>query len=414
MNYRIKSKWLVVVGALLAQIAIGALYGWSMFNRPLSVAYGWEIEQAYTTYSIALASFALSMLLSGVVQLKIGPRKTALIGGVLYSGGILLSSLATTPIMLYLTYGVISGAGVAFVYVCPLSTLVKWFPEKKGTVTGLATAGFALGGFASKFLYDALLGKEGYTPEVLSTTFLTVGVIYAIMSIGGALLLDVPETSITGSKCKVTEGKDYTRMEMIKTGNFYKLLFSDMFALMPGLLVIGLAKDIGEQFVGLNHTTAATIVVIIALVNAAGRLASGSLADKLGALRVYRSMYAVTIVSLAILAFVNMNLPIFLVAIMGIAVGYGAFLSLVPTITNQLFGGKYFSANYAFVFQAYGVAALLGPRVKGLSSGFDQTFMIAMTTAVIGLAIAMTIKPTSQAQEDEQEMVTLTEELSKS
>ncbi len=412
MNYRIKSKWLVVVGALSAQMAIGALYAWSMFNQPLSEAYGWTLNQAYTTYSIALASFSVTMILSGQVQLKLGPRKTALIGGLLYSGGILLSSFATTPLVLYLTYGLITGAGVAFVYVCPLSTLIKWFPEKKGAITGVATAGFALGGFASKFLYGALLGKAGFSPEILSNTFLVVGIVFAIMTIGGALLLDVPDETVEGAKCKVSVGKDYTRWEMIKTPNFYRLLFSDMLALMPGLLVIGLARDIGMQFAGMGAGLAGTVVIILALVNAGGRLASGQLADRFGALNVYRSMYVVTIISLAILAFVNMSIPIFIVAIMGIAVGYGSFLSLVPTITNQLFGGKYFSANYAFVFQAYGIAALLGPRIKELSTGFSMTFAIALTTAVIGLGIATTIKPVKQEQEDT-ENITLTEELSK-
>lgn len=398
MNYRIRNKWVVVVGALSAQVAIGALYAWSMFNQPISEAYGWSTVQVYTTYSIALASFALTMILSGRLQLKLGPRKTALIGGLLYSGGVLLASQATSTTMLYATYGIITGAGVAFVYVCPLSTLVKWFPDKKGTVTGLATAGFALGGFIFKYVIDFLLGDSGFTPEIVSSTFLTVGSIYAVMTIGGALLLDVPENGAVVCKVPQTEGKDYTRREMVRTGNFYKLLISDMLALMPGLLVIGLAKDIGQQFVGLNYETAALIVGIIALVNAGGRLASGSLADKLGALKVYRAMYFVTIVSLAILAFVNLNLPIFLIAIMGIAIGYGSFLSLVPTIVGRLFGGKYFSANYALIFQAYGIAALVGPVIKKNTTGFDQTFMIAMTTAILGLVVAMMIKPQEQEE----------------
>lgn len=395
MNYRIQNKWIVVFGAMSAQIAIGALYAWSMFNKPIATAFDTDITSVYITYTIALASFALTMILSGKKQLDWGPRKTALIGGLLYSGGVILSSFATSTAMLYLTYGVITGAGVAFVYVCPLSTLVKWFPTKKGLVTGLATAGFALGGFTFKFVLGALFDVPAYTPEVVSNVFLTVGLIYAVMTIGGALLLDVPQDAETLSKSAADEGKNYSRLEMLKTGTFYKLLISDLLALMPGLLVIGLAKDIGEQFAGLSLGFAGTVVALIAIVNASGRLASGFLADKIGALRVYRTMYVVTILSLAVLAFTTtMSIPVFLIAIFGVAVGYGSFLSLVPTIVGRLFGGKFFSANYALVFQAYGIAALVGPIIKKSTEGnFSATFTIAMATSVVGLVFAMLIKP---------------------
>ncbi len=413
MNYRITNKWLVVIGALSAQVAIGALYAWSMFNKPISVAFDTDITSVYVTYTVALASFALTMILSGKKQLDWGPRKTAIIGGILYSGGVLLSSLATNTAMLYLTYGVITGAGVAFVYVCPLSTLVKWFPNKKGLVTGIATAGFAMGGFTFKYVLGALFDVPAYTPEVVSSAFVTVGLIYAVMTIGGALLLDVPQDAETINKAAATDGRNYTRLEMLKTGTFYKLLISDFLALMPGLLVIGLAKDIGEQFAGMNVGMAGTVVALIALVNASGRLASGFFADKLGALKVYRTMYVVTILSLAVLAFVNMSVPVFLIAIFGVAVGYGSFLSLVPTIVGKLFGGKFFSANYALVFQAYGIAALTGPIIKRATEGnFSVTFTIAMTTSIVGLFFAMIINP-AKVQAPEEEKIVLKEAVQK-
>lgn len=392
MKYRITNRWIVVLGAISAQLAIGALYAWSLFNQPITEAFGWNFDNVVTTYSISLLSFSLATMISGRLNLKIGPRYTALIGGFLYSGGILLSSLVTSNVMLYLTYGVMAGAGVGFVYVCQLSTLVKWFPNKKGIVTGLATAAFALGGFVFKTVITDMFDVPVYTQEIISGTFLTLGIIYAIMTIGGSLLLDVPKEEVSVSKAGINFIKDFKTSEMLRTKNFYKLLISDLLALMPGLLVIGLAKDIGTQFVGLDYQTASFVVGFIALFNAAGRLASGYLADKLGAINVYRTMYLVTIISLGVLSFVDLTYPIFLLAILGIVLGYGSFLSLVPTIVGKLFGGKYFSANYSLIFQAYGVAALIGPIIKRSSTGFDQTFMIAMITASVGLIVAMTIK----------------------
>lgn len=400
MKYRIRNKWIVVFGAILAQIAIGALYAWSLFNQPISKAFGWELTTVVTTYSIALASFSLTTIISGRIHLSKGARFTTLIGGLLYSSGVLLSSFAQTPIMLYLTYGVMGGIGVGFIYVCQLSTLVKWFPTHRGAVTGVATASFAVGGFVFKKVYYQLLDVAAYTPEVISNAFLTLGVIFAVMTIGGALLLDVPDDAPEVKKCKNTGAKDFSTREMLRSPNFYKLLVSDLLALMPGLLIIGLAKDIGMQLVNLDVVAASAIVGYIALVNAVGRLAAGRFADKFGALNVYRVMYLVTIISLAILSFAKLSYPVFFIAIMGIVVGYGSFLSVVPTIVGKLFGAKNFSANYGLIFQAYGIAALIGPVIKKNSAGFTQTFTIAMITAITGLIIASTIKDTKAVHDE--------------
>ena len=187
--------------------------------------------------------------------------------------------------------------------------------------------------------------------------------------------------------------KDYETKELFRTPNFYKLLLSDLLALMPGLLIIGLAKDIGSDYIGLtdaNWITAAALVGYLAMFNAGGRLASGFLADKLGPLNVYRFMYFITILALAVLSFVQV-LPLAIIALLIIGVSYGSFLSLVPTITGKLFGHKNFSSNYSLIFQAYGVAALLGIYIKK-QVNFEQAFMIAMITAIVGLSVAMTIK----------------------
>lgn len=396
MSYRIRKKWLVVFGALTAQMAIGSLYAWSLFNEPIATAFNRDINSVVTTYAVSLVSFALTMIFSGRLHLKKGPRFTALIGAFLFSSGILLSAFATSTTMLYFTYGVMGGAGVGFIYVCQLSTLVKWFPNKKGAITGVATAAFAIGAILFKQVITGLLQISDttvYTTAMISSTFLTLGIIYAVMTIGGALLLDVPGNGHELSKSNGNEGKDFGTKELLRSPNFYKLLFSDLLALMPGLLIIGLAKDIGSQYIGIVDSdliTAAALVGYLAMFNAGGRLVSGRLADKFGALKIYRIMYLITIISLAFLSFVQVK-PIAIIAILIIGIGYGSFLSLVPTITGKLFGAKNFSANYSLIFQAYGAAALLGIFIKKNVS-FDQAFTISMATAIAGLIVALTIK----------------------
>lgn len=380
----------------MAQLAIGALYAWSLFNKPISAAWGLlkdggPAPEVVMTYAISLVCFSLASIASGRIQLHKGPRFTALIGATLYTSGILLSSKVTTPQMLYLTYGVLGGAGVGFIYVCPLSTLVKWFPNHKGGITGLATGAFAGGAILFKEVISRLLHVNNYTPEVISETFLTLGIVYGIMTFIGASLLDTPDNWEHHSKVSSTGAREYGTRQMLRSANYYKLLFSDLLALMPGLLIIGLAKDIGRDFIGLDFSKAAGVVSIIAIFNACGRLAAGRLADKLGALNIYRFMYLLTIIALAVLSFAPLNYPGFLIVVVVIGIGYGSFLSLVPTITGQLFGAKKFSSNYSFVFQAYGAAAMLGIFIKSKVT-YNQAFTIAMSTAIAGLILASTIK----------------------
>lgn len=396
MNYRIKNRWIVLFGALLAQFAIGALYAWSLFNKPISAAWGLlkdggPAPEVVMTYAISLVCFSLASIASGRIQLHKGPRITALIGATLYTSGILLSSLVKTPQMLYLTYGVLGGSGVGFIYVCPLSTLVKWFPHHKGGITGLATGAFAGGAIIFKEVITRLLDVSVYTPEVISNTFLTLGITYGFMTFIGACLLDNPDNWEHHSKVSAPGARNFGTREMLKSGNYYKLVFSDLLALMPGLLIIGLAKDIGRDYVGLDYAAAAGVVSIIAIFNAFGRLAAGRLADKLGALNIYRFMYLLTILALAVLSFIPLNYVFFLIVVVIIGIGYGSFLSLVPTITGQLFGAKKFSSNYSFVFQAYGAAAMLGIIIKSKVT-YNQAFTIAMSTAIAGLILASTIK----------------------
>ncbi len=155
--FTVKNKYLVLVGALLAQVTIAGLYAWSIFGTALQTEYGWSSDATFFPYALAQFIFAFSTLLSGRIVDKHGPRPALAIGGLLYGGGLILSSYVSTPGMLYLTYGVITGAGVGFVYVCPLSTLIKWFPKYRGMITGLSVGVFGGGSIIFKEVISNML-----------------------------------------------------------------------------------------------------------------------------------------------------------------------------------------------------------------------------------------------------------------
>jgi len=385
----LKNKYVILFGALLAQLTIAGLYSWSIFSVAIVAEKGWTDDQATVTYSIAQFVFAFSTIFSGRLVDKKGPKITLMIGGLLYGGGLILSSFATTPLMLYMTYGVISGAGVGFVYVCPLSTLIKWFPNKKGTITGLSVAIFGGGSIVFKEVIDVLLSNFD-----VSHSFLYLGIMSTILIVLGSLLVSLPKGYEKKSLAKTNN--DYTTKEMIKTVQFRKIWLMYWLAVIPGLLVLGAAKNIGID-ANLSIAAAATLVSVLALSNASSRLISGSMTDKFGTLIVLKSIFVITIISLLLISLFPHVTIIFYIGIIGIAVGYGGFLSLFPILTNQQFGSYQYGANYGIVYQAYGLAALSGIFIKSISGSYTNTFIISAIAGVFGLLIAFTIKEVKRA-----------------
>ena len=379
-----KRKYLVLFGVLSAQLTIAALYAWSILSVAIINEMSWSENEVLVAYLIAQFVFAFSTIFSGRLVDKKGPKVTLIIGGILYGGGLMLSSLATTPFMLVITYGVITGAGVGFVYVCPLSTLIKWFPKNKGTITGLSVAVFGGGSIIFKEVIGFLLKNND-----VSQSFLILGLISMVIIILGALLVSLPEGYTKATMVKTDD--DYTTTEMIKTTNFKKIWFMYWLAVIPGLLVLGAAKNIGIS-ANLSVAAAGGLVTVLAISNASSRLISGSLSDKFGTLRMLKVIFMITIGSLVIISIFSDVTFLFYMAIIGIAVGYGGFLSLFPTFTNQQFGSYRYGSNYGIVYQAYGLAALSGIFIKSISGSYTNTFIISALAGVIGLAIAFTVK----------------------
>lgn len=389
MTNKTTNRWFVVLGAVLLQMCIGAIYTWSLFNQPLMDKFGWRKSEVVITYSIAVFIFAFSTIFSGRLQDKIGPRKVATIGAILYGSGLMLASTANSLTQLYVYYGVIAGAGVGFAYVCPLSTCVRWFPEKKGFITGIAVGAFGLGSLVFKYVIQYFMINNG-----VSLTFLYLGIIYAVLGVIGASFLILPPYGY-GSKTNnsIANENVFTTIEMIKTKSFYIIWIMFMFGCMSGLLVIGLAKDIGMQLAGLDDLVAANAVAMIALFNASGRLIWGILSDKLGRIRVITMMFIITAISMITMSIVTLNYVTFFASLAGIAFCFGGFLSVFPTITGEYFGIKNLGGNYGVIYQAYGASALLGPIIVANAGGLKPTFMIAAVLAVIGAILTFILKP---------------------
>ncbi len=381
----------VLIGALLLQICIGAIYSWSLFNQPLAQKYGWQESEIVFTFAITVFTFAFATMFSGRLQDKLGPKTIARIGGTLYGIGLVLSSTATTLAQLYLFYGVIVGLGVGFVYVCPLSTCLKWFPERKGLITGVSLGAFGSGSLIFKSVIEYLLSNYG-----VSSTFLSLGFLFFLIIMLGAQFLKVPspqEFNNQFNKIIITgDTGNFTVLEMVKTKSFIMLWFIFLFGTLSGLLVIGLAKDIGVQLAGLAPNVAADSIAIIALFNTLGRLVLGWMSDKFGRIKVIFVAFIITAASMLSLSFFPLNYFTYMLILAAITFSFGGLLAIYPTITGELYGMKNLGANYGIMFQAYGIAALVGPILAANIGDLKITFIMASALALLGGLLITQIK----------------------
>ncbi|MEQ6390005.1 OFA family MFS transporter [Bacillaceae bacterium S4-13-58] len=354
-----------------------------MFNQPLIDQFGWEREDVDFTFSITIAVFAFTTIFAGKLQDVIGPRWVATIGGILLGIGLLLSSQATSLSQLYFYYGVIGGIGIGMTYVCPLSACVKWFPDKRGFISGVAVAGFGLGGLIYKPIIEMLIENFGVT-----STFSYLGITYLILVVAGAQLLKNPPTEFelpsSPNSSVIPNAINFSTKEMLRTPQFYILWIMFLIGSMSGLLVISFAVDIGVELVNLDAGKAANAVMVIALFNAGGRIGLGKLSDRFGRKNTLLSVYALTAVILFFMSTGLMNYPLFLIAVSLIGFAFGGYLALYPSATADYYGTKNIGMNYGFMYQAYGISAFAGPFIIKLIP-FTQAFIIFAILCLVAI-----------------------------
>ena len=378
-------RWFVVLGAIIIQLNLGAVYAWSLFNQPLINEFGWARQEIGITFSIKIAMLALFAIIAGRIQDKVGPRWVATFGGLLLGSGVILSSQATTLTQLYIFYGFIGGAGLGFAYVCPLSACVKWFPEKRGLISGVAVAGFGLGGLI-------------YTPVILffierfgvSNAFFYLGIMYLILVVTGAQLLSNPEEK--PEDCSVSNQfigtqQHFAPSQMLKTYQFYLLWVMYFLGTMAGLLVISFAVNIGEEVANLTSEKAGHAVMVIAIFNAAGRILLGKISDNIGRINTLVLLYGTTATMLFYMSMADVNYGMFLVSVALIGLCFGGFLALFPSVTADYYGTRNIGTNYGFMYMAYGISAFVGPFVVS-AIPFTQAFFISAILCIFSIILS--------------------------
>jgi len=396
---KLTNRWLMVAAALVLQLCLGVLYAWSVFRAPLMKEFGWTVKEAGYPYMASLFFFAVGMIFAGRWQDKAGPRKVAIFGGLLLgAGAILAGAVGTTIGGMVFAYGILGGLGVGFAYVTPIATCIKWFPDMRGTITGLAVFGFGAGTLVFGPLINKLIGSIG-----IASTFYTLGVIFIVAVCGAGSMFKVPPAGYkpagwnppAASAATVTK-VDWTPNEMVGNGQFWLLWIIYFFGAAAGLMIIGQAVPIGLEVAKLDKAVAAGGLGIMALLNGLGRLAHGSISDKLGRLKTVILMFAEYIIAFVLILPNSDTFLKWLVGICIVGFAYGGYLALMPSITADYFGTKSLGTNYGYLFTAWGCAGLGGPYmidyIKSTTGAFTNAMYAITVVCVLGIVLTFVSK----------------------
>ncbi len=352
-------------------------------------------------FMLFLAFFSLLMFFGGKIMEKLGPKKLALIGGLIVGLGWGLSYFAQNIYMLMLTYGVIAGSGVGLAYGCPVSLGARWFPDKKGLAVGLMLAGFGGSALLTANIAKVLIPSIGLFP-----TFLAFGVAFAIILVILSMPYRFPETGWKPSGWSAPTGAaaavDFETGEMAKTSTFIGLFLAYLIGCIAGLMAIGISAPVGTEIVKIEAGLAATLTGIFAIFNAVGRPLFGTLTDKItpkwAAVLNMTLILAVSLIMIFLAAPGAKGEWAYIIAFCGFWLCLGGWLAIAPAATASFFGMKNYARNYGVVFFAYGLGAIIGGLISGfakdLFGGFDFAFKPTAVLAVVGILLSIAfIKP---------------------
>lgn len=379
--------WIVTMGGMILNLALGVLYAWSMFSKQLTETidkggFGWTRTAATLPYTLAIACFAIMMVPAGRLQDRLGPRIVATAGAILCGLGFVVASFGTPDSAwpMLLGFGVLAGTGIGLGYAAATPAAVKWFgPEKKGLITGLVVGGFGLAP-----VYIAPLSKHLLTTYGVSPAFLYLGIAFLVVAGLAAQFISNPTQAknvggISGAVKKLPS-PDRTWRDMLRTPAFYSLYLQYACGATAGLMVIGhIAKIVSAQSGGALQT-GFLFVALLAVFNATGRVVAGLVSDIIG--RVSAAIIVFVLQAIAMFAFARIETFggfLFGAAIVGFS--YGSCLSLFPATAADLWGTKNLGLNYGILFTAWGVGGVFGPILAGSiadsTGSYEQAYQVA-------------------------------------
>ncbi len=397
--------WVVVLAGLGVNLALGVLYAWGVISAALIDQLGWSATTTQIPYMVACAVFALSMVPGGRLQDRFGPRPVIVAAAVLCGAGFFMSGKVLTPLGLTLFFGVVFGAGMGMGYAAPTPAAVKWFSRtKRGLISGIVVSGFGLAPVYIAPLTNLLLAHF-----TLAHTFMALGAGFFILIVVLAMFIRNPPSGYSAETAQASNGTsvpkalrpdtEYEWNETFRSTAFKRLWIMFCFGTFAGLLIIGQLSKIGIEQAGADNVYIK--VGIYAVFNCVGRILCGLLSDKLGRMRTLFLLFLMQVVTYAV--FARLVTPFTLgVGVAVVAFTFGGMLSLFPAATADYFGMKNFGVNYGMLLTAWGMGGVFGPLVGGIVRDMTGTYVISyVVSALLSLSgAAMTFFTRAPAEKN--------------
>lgn len=398
-----KNRWLIALSAIAIHLSIGGAYAYSVYKLPIVTEMGWSETSVTVAFTIMMGLAGFSAALFGSLVEKMGPRKSAMVAAVLFGvgqAGAGVAILSDSVVLYWLTYGLLSGLGMGIGYIAPVSTLVKWFPDRRGLATGMAVLGFGSGALITAPVAANLMEGVG-----ISTTYFILGVSYFILMILGASYIAPPakgylpegmkEATESGKKKAKLDLAQMSAKEAVKTRQFWMLWAMHLVNVTAGIMMISVASPMAQEIVGLSVAGAATMVGVMGLFNGGGRLIWAAISDYIGRTNIFVIFFTIQVITFAVLPHTT-NVILFQVFIFLVVSCYGGGFSNLPAYASDLFGTKQLGVIHGYLLTTWSLGGIFGPiivsSVKNAYDSYIPVFYLFTGLIAISLLISLLLR----------------------
>lgn len=385
-----KNKWLMALAGMTLQLSIGSIYAYSVWVKPLGQLANLDAHQLKLGFSLAICFLGLTAAFMGRFVQRIGPRKSSFLSAGFFGGGLLCAGLATAigslPLF-YLGYGVISGIGLGFGYITPVSVVVKWFPERPGFASGLVIMSFAAGSILASQLISPLVAALG-----VPVAFYTLAGVYAALMLAASLYLQVPEGTAAGAQKQETKPTSFLFSDPRFYG-FWLMLFLNTTC---GIALIAVAAPMAKEVIHISDTAAILFVGLIGLFNGLGRLAWSSISDKIGRWNTYAGFFLIGAFCFLLLSHTTTAF-LFELLVFVIISCYGGAFATMPAFLKDVYGPDQMGPVFGYVLTAWAAAAFAGPWLITLSGNYSQIFYLFAGLLLLAFGVSFLLRRKLQA-----------------
>ncbi len=395
---RTNNRWVIAIAGVFFQIALGAVYAWSVFRVPLSKQFGWSISEITLTFTISIFVLGIAAFFGGLWLNRKGPRIVALTGGVLYGLGVFLASFSHNLWWLYLSYGFTGGIGLGLGYIVPVAVLVKWFPDRRGLITGIAVGGFGAGALITAPVATRLIQSVG----VLST-FAYLGIGYLIVTvIAGSFMQNPPDGwkpegwSPTARETSERAGHDFNLGEALKKWQWWALWLLLFLNTCAGISVISQEAPIFQELTKVSAVVAGGMVGVASLGNAVGRVFWAWVSDLITRRATFFVMFLLQVVLFWFfpnIASASLMTTVTFVVLMCYGGGFGT----MPAFTADYFGPKNVGPIYGLMLTAWGFASAFGPlfiaHMRETTGSYSGALRVIAGVMAVSTLLPVLVRP---------------------